>query len=483
MTRTLPFATYLEAITLAKELLTKSVTELGALIKAKEVSPVDVTAELLDHAKALNPEVNAYISFREEAMADAKTAEAEIAAGNYRGPFHGVPLAIKDNIYVGGEVSTMASKIHRDFVSKDDASVIARLREAGAVLTGKLNMHEYAWGIDNNSPHFGAVRNPWDPAKVPGGSSGGSGAAVASNMTFATLGTDTAGSIRIPSAACGIVGLKPTHGRVSKYGCFPLAWTLDHIGPMTKTVADAAAMLEIIAGFDPRDPTCVDTPTSNYTAALTGDVKGLVIGVEEDYYFKDVDTEIERLVRAQIDALVAQGAKLKKVKIPTLKYSEWTELATSLSEASAIHHQDLVNRPDDFGADIRFLFELGELFSSVDYLQAQQIRRQLKDDFRAAFNEVDVLIAPTLPVMAPNIGDSEADLNGSKVDLIDNFIRFTGPSNLTGLPAMSVPVGFNGDLPVGLQIVGRAFDEGTVLNVGSAIEAGAPMGTRTPVLA
>lgn len=249
---------------------------------------------------------------------------------------------------------------------------------------------------------------------------------------------------------------------------------------MTKTVADAAAMLQVIAGFDRQDPTTVDVPTTDYTAALTGDVSGLVIGVNEEYFFKDVDSEIERLVRAQIDNLVGQGAMLKTVKIPALRYSEWTELATSLSEASAIHHRDLVNRPDDFGADIRFLFELGELFSSVDYLQAQQVRRQIKREFSQALSEVDVIITPTLPVIAPDIGNPEADLNGRKVDLIDNFIRFTGPSNLTGLPALSVPAGLNSGLPVGLQIIGRAFDEGTVLNVGSAVEAGQPMGTNRP---
>lgn len=468
---------------MSNELLAKSVTELAALIKSREVSPVDVTSSLLDHAESLNEEVNSYISFtRDQALADAKKAEEEIASGQYRGTFHGVPLAIKDNLYFAGQVTTMASKIHGDFVSPHDATVVAKLREAGTVFTGKLNMHEYAWGIDNNSPHFGAVRNPWDPSKIPGGSSGGSGAAVASDATFASLGTDTAGSIRIPSAACGIVGLKPTHGRVSKFGCFPLAWTLDHIGPMTKTVADAAAMLQVISGFDAKDPTCVNTPVGDYTTGLTGNVKGLVIGVEENYFFKDVDSEIERLVRAQIDNLVAQGATLRTVSIPTLRHSEWAELATSLSEASAIHHRDLVARPDDFGSDIRFLFELGELFSSVEYLQAQQIRRKLKAEFTTALSEVDVLVAPTLPVMAPDIGSTEADLNGRKVDLIDNFIRFTGPSNLTGLPALSVPAGLNGSLPVGLQVIGRAFDEATVLNVGAAVERSNPLGGHRPAL-
>lgn len=466
---------------MSKELLSKSITELAGLIESKTVSPVEATEALLDHAQAMNGEINAYISFRpEEAMAEAKAAEAEIAAGNYRGPLHGVPMAIKDNIYVGGEVTTMASKIHGDFVAEKDATVIAKLREAGMVLTGKLNMHEYAWGIDNNSPHFGPVKNPWDLEKVPGGSSGGSGAAVAANMTFGTLGTDTAGSIRIPSAACGIVGLKPTHGRVSKAGCFPLAWTLDHIGPMTKTVDDAAAMLQAIAGFDAQDPTSANAPVGNYTGNLSGDVKGMVIGVEEAYFFKDVDSGIEAIVRAQIDALVERGAVLKKIQIPTLRYSEWAELATSLSEASAIHHRDLQTRPEDFGADIRFLFELGELFSSVEYLQAQQIRRQLKGDFAAALGEVDAIIAPTLPVMAPKIGSSEADLNGKKVDLIDSFIRFTGPSNLTGLPALTVPAGLNGGMPVGLQIIGRAFDEATILNVGRAVELTVPLGDAKP---
>lgn len=464
---------------MSKELLTRTTTEVAELIANKEVSPVELTQSLLDHAHELNDQVNAYISFRDEAaLAEARAAEEEIAQGNYRGPLHGIPMAIKDNIYVGGEVTTMASKIHGDFVSKDDSSVVKKLREAGIVLTGKLNMHEYAWGIDNNSPHFGAVRNPWNPDKVPGGSSGGSGAAVASDMSFTTLGTDTAGSIRIPSAACGLVGLKPTHGRVAKYGCFPLAWSLDHIGPMSKSVADAAVTLQAIAGHDPRDPTSVDVPVPDYSAGLGGDPKDLVIGVEEDYFFRDVDSPIEQAVRKQIDELASQGATLKTVKIPSLRHSEWTELATSLSEASAIHHTDLQNRPEDFGADIRFLFELGELFSSVEYLQAQQIRRQIKQEFTAALQEVDVIIAPTLPVMAPDIGSPVAKLNGQDVDLIDAFIRYTGPSNLTGLPALTVPVGLNDGLPVGMQIIGREFDEAGVLKVGAQVEAGNPMADR-----
>ncbi|SIR31195.1 aspartyl/glutamyl-tRNA(Asn/Gln) amidotransferase subunit A [Paracoccus thiocyanatus] len=467
-----------------KDLLKKTMTEVAGLIKDKKVSPVEVTQNLLDYIDESNKKTNAYISVTAESALDsARQAEKEISAGNYKGVFHGVPLALKDNIYFKNEVTTMASKIHKDFVSEEDATVTERLRDAGAVFTGKLNMHEYAWGIDNNNPHFGAVHNPWNPDRVPGGSSGGSGAAVASHSSYTTLGTDTAGSIRIPSSACGLVGLKPTHGRVSKFGVFPLAWTLDHVGPMAKSVADAAAMLATIAGFDPRDPTCANVPVGDYTSGLNGQVKGLKIGINEEYFFKNVDGPVEKLIRERIADLEKQGATVKKVSIPSLRNAEWVELATSLSEASAIHHHDMQTRPEDFGADIRFLFELGELFTAVDYLQAQQARRQLKAEFDAALQEVDVLIAPTLPFIPPNIGDDKVNINGKQMDFIENCIRFTGPSNLTGLPAMTVPAGLGDGMPVGLQIIGRAFDEARVLNVGKAVEDMKPMGDKSPVLA
>lgn len=464
-----------------KELILKSATELAGMLKEKQVSPVEVTKNLLAYMDKVNGDTNSYISnTAESALQQAQQAEKEIMAGQYKGTYHGVPLALKDNIYFKDEVTTMASKIHADFKPADDATVTAKLREAGAIFTGKLNMHEYAWGIDNNNPHFGAVHNPWDTTRVPGGSSGGSGAAVASHVTYGSLGTDTAGSIRIPSAACGIVGLKPTHGRVSKFGVYPLAWTLDHVGPMSKTVADAAAMLEAIAGFDPRDPTCANLPTGNYLSQLNSDVKGLKIGVNEEYFFKDVDAPIEKLIRDRIADLEKQGATVQEVKIPALRYSEWAELAVSLSEASAIHHRDLQSRPQDFGADIRFLFEWGELFSSVDYLQALQVRRAIKQQFAQALSQVDVLISPTLPFVVPTIGDQLVNINGKQTDFIENCIRFTGPGNLTGLPAISVPAGLVNGLPVGLQIMGRAFDEQRLLNVAQAIENMNPMGGATP---
>ncbi|MFD1363309.1 amidase [Lentibacillus salinarum] len=466
---------------LSKELASKSVEELAPLIENKSVSPVEVTRAVLDQAQATQEQVNSYMEiYREDALEEAEKAETEINNGIYRGMYHGIPMAIKDIIYMKDKVTTMSSKIHKDFVSDYDATVVSKLKEAGVVFTGKLSLHEYAWGITNNNPHYGAVRNPWNLDKIPGGSSGGSGAAIAADATVASLGTDTAGSIRIPSSACGTVGLKQTFGRVSKHGVYPLAWTLDHVGPMTKTVKDAAGLLQIIAGFDKNDPTTVDVPVDNYMEQITGDVKDLVIGVNEDYFFNRVDPGIEQLVRDGIQKLVDQGAKVQEVKIPALQYAEWAELVTSLSEASTIHHSDLQTRPQDFGNDIRMLFELGELPSAVDYLQAQQVRRQLKQDFQKAFEQVDVLIAPTLPVLPNDIGSDFADLNGEKVDLIDNIIRFMGPENLTGLPALSVPCGFSEGLPVGMQIIGPAFKEGRILNAGYAFEKSNPMQGKRP---
>jgi aspartyl-tRNA(Asn)/glutamyl-tRNA(Gln) amidotransferase subunit A len=479
----LAFATFQEATTLSKNLVDLSVEELAPLLEKKSISPVELTKEVLDHAENSEPQINAYMAiYREDAEKDALVAEEEIINGQYRGMYHGIPMALKDNLYFKNKVTTMSSKIHKDFVPDYDATVVKKLREAGVIFTGKLSMHEYAWGITNNNPHYGPVRNPWDLDKIPGGSSGGSGAAVAAGSSVASLGTDTAGSIRIPSSACGIVGLKPTHGLVSKYGCYPLAWSLDHIGPMTKTVKDAAGLLEIIAGFDKNDPTSVNVDKGNYLSKVNGDVKDLVIGVNEDFFFNQVDTDIDKLVRAGIQSLVDQGAKVETVKIPTLQYAEWAELVTSLSEAAAIHDTDLKNRPNDFGDDIRMLFELGQLPSAVDYLQAQQVRRQLKQDFNKAFQQVDVLISPTLPVAPNNIGEDLVDLNDKQVDLIDNIIRFTGPANLTGIPGLSVPCGFKGNLPIGLQIMGPAFSEALLLNTGYALEQTKPLQGRKPNL-
>lgn len=448
-----------------------TITELAPLIKQKKVSPKEVTQSVVNQIERLNPKLNAFIDVTaEKAIQQAAAAEAEIMDGHYRGPLHGIPMALKDNMYIKNERTTMGSKIHQDFIPTVNATVVDKLAANGVVFTGKLNLHEYAWGATNDNPHFGACRNPWNPELISGGSSGGSGVSTAADMTIATLGTDTGGSIRIPSSFCGITGLKPTHGLVSKYGVFPLAWSLDHVGPMTKTAEDAAHVLQAIVGFDAKDPTSVQVDSVVYAEALTGSVKGLRIGINEEYFFRQVDQGVETAVRKAIASLEAAGATVEVVKVPALSLAEYSEMITIITEASAIHHQHLLEREEDFGEDVRFLLKLGELPSGVDYLQAQQIRAQLNHDFQKMFQTVDVMISPTLPFLPPKIGSATGRINGEDVSLLDHFIRFTGPLNLTGLPAISVPCGFSDDLPVGMQIVGPTFSETRLLNVAYTLE-------------
>ncbi|QOR85510.1 Asp-tRNA(Asn)/Glu-tRNA(Gln) amidotransferase subunit GatA [Geobacillus stearothermophilus] len=453
-----------------KRLNTKTISELSPLLKNKEVSPVELVDDVLEQIETLNNKLNAYIEVTaEKARKQAELAESEIRSGNYRGPLHGIPIAIKDILYVANETTTMGSKIHRNFRPTYSATVIEKLTEAGAVFPGKTNLHEYAWGATNNNPHFGPARNPWDPERIPGGSSGGSGVATAAHMTIASLGTDTGGSIRIPSSFCGIVGLKPTYGLVSKYGCFPLAWSLDHIGPMAKTARDAAYILEAMAGYDPKDPTSTDAPATSYSTQFMESVKGVKIGIEP-YFFDHVDEGVERAVKQAIASLEREGAVVENVRIPTLQYAQYAEMITILSEASAIHHNHLVEREEDFGDDVRFLLKLGELPSAVDYLEAQQIRLKLDHEFMEIFNKVDVLITPTIPFLPPKIGQDTVWINGEEVNFLDHIIRFTGPFNLTGLPVVTVPCGFVQGLPVGMQIIGPVFGEGTILNVADVFE-------------
>lgn len=451
---------------MSKSLNQFAIEELAPMLENKEISPVEVTNAVFNQIDEMDDKINSYISVtKDQAIMGAKVAEQEILSGNYRGKLHGVPMAIKDNIYFKGSKTTMGSKIHQNFIPEYDATVVEKLRDQGVIFTGKLNLHEYAWGATTNNPHYGACRNPWDLDRIPGGSSGGSGAAVAAHLTIASLGTDTGGSIRIPSSFCGIIGLKPTHGLVSKHGSFPLAWSLDHIGPMTKTVKDNAYVLEAIAGFDSKDPSSINSDRKTYSSMLGNGIKGLRIGVNEEYFFKDVDENVEKAVRQALLDLEKAGATLVEVDIPSMVYSEFAELVTIMSEPSAIHHDNLISRPEDFGEDVRLPLKVGELFSAVDYLQAQQVRWQLNIEFQKVFQDVDVVITPTLPFLPPKIGQLTVNINNKKdVYYPTDIIRFTGPFNLTGLPAASIPCGYANGLPIGMQIVGPAFREDIILN-------------------
>lgn len=466
-----------------EKLNAKSIAELAPLLRDKKVSPVEVTTSVLQQTEKYNETLNAYLNiYDKEAIAAARVAEEEIVQGNYRGPLHGIPIGIKDNVYMKDKVTTMGSLIHKDFKPDFDATVIQKLTTAGAIVTGKLNMHEYALGITTNNPHYGPSRNPWNTKRTSGGSSGGSGVAVAADMAIATIGTDTGGSIRIPASACGIVGLKPTYGRVSKYGCFPEAWTLDHVGPMTKTVNDTAILLAGIEGFDQYDPASVRIPEISQDLFYGKDMTEMVIGVNESFYFKEVDSRIESIVRKRIQQLEEMGAKIKTVAIPTLKYAEYALTITDMSEASTVHHENLLARPQDFGEDVRPILELGEVPSAVEYLQAQQIRRQLKKEFQEVFQSVDAVIAPTIPIVPPEIGEETVWLNGEEVDLFDHILRLTSPTNFTGMPSLSVPVGLVDGMPVGIQVIGNGFEERKILKLGQIIESMEPMSGEKPGL-
>lgn len=454
-----------------KSLISKPVSELAPLIQNKTISPVELTKAVLEHAEAGQKDINAFISFtRGKAEAAARHAEQEIMNGNYRGMYHGIPIALKDNIYIKDEMTTVGSKIHKDFKPEYDATVVDKLTQAGAIFTGKLNMHEYAYGITNNNPHYGASRNPWNTDKITGGSSGGSGAAVAADLTMASLGTDTSGSIRIPAALCGIVGLKPTFGRVSTYGTFPLTPSQDHLGPMTKNIKDTAGLFQLIAGQDNKDPMTLHAPIDGYLDHLTGDVNGLVIGVDENYFFENVDDDIEKAVKDDIRFLEENGAKVELVELSSLYDTEDLDHITVFSEASVIHQEEFLKNPEGFGIEMKTMFENIKVPDAIEYIKAQQSKRKIKSEMLQVFDKVDVLIAPTLPFTAPDIGSDFVDINGRKEELIKSALHFMRPASLTGLPALSIPCGFKEGLPIGLQLIGQPLSEAKLLNIGYAIE-------------
>lgn len=463
------------------DLTTKSIIELAPLLEKRELSPVELTEAFLSQSNKYNNDINAYIEITsEKAMSAAKLAEEEIISGDYRGPLHGIPMALKDMFYFKGENVTVGSKIHKNFIPDYNATVVHKLKQAGVIFTGKLNMHEYALGSTTDNPHFGSCHNPWDLERTPGGSSGGSGAAVASDMSVASLGTDTAGSVRIPAAYCGVVGLKPTFGRISKHGLFPLNWSKDHIGPITKTVYDSALFLEILSGYDSKDPTSENAIIEKYTEKLSEDISGMVIGINTDYFFNRIDKDVEIITREAIQQLENMGARVENVKIPSLEHAEFSLQAINVAEASAIHHYNLISNSNDFGNDVRLMLEFGELLSAVDYIQAQQIRHKLTDEFARAFERVDVMISPTLPCLPPKIGEEFVDINGEKSSFLNESIRLTGPLNLTGSPAMNIPSGLVDNLPVGLQIIGPSFKEENILKIAYAFEKTNPLKDKKP---
>jgi aspartyl-tRNA(Asn)/glutamyl-tRNA(Gln) amidotransferase subunit A len=470
-----------------------TIGEIAPLIRKKQISPLELTRCYLERIKTLNPVLNAYLAMTEEgALAAAKRAEREITKGNYRGPLHGIPFSIKDNIAVKGATTTAGSKILSDWVPDFDATVVERLKEAGAVILGKTNMHEWAKGSNSINPFYGTSLNPWDTTRVPGGSSGGSAVAVAAGLCLASLGTDSAGSVRNPASLCGTVGLKPTLGRVSSFGgvAGTGGYTVNHFGVFTRTVKDCALVLGHIAGHDPKDPLSSDEPVPNYTKPIGKPVKGMKIGIIKGYFEQSLVGEVRRAFEEALRMLKALGMKTQEVTIPHMDLVPALQAASTRPEANSDHDHYLRTRPRDYSPGLLYSLIAGLLIPAPVYVTAQRVRRLLCQEFDTAFEKVQVIVAPTLFSTAPTIeecnrGYIEAD--GQRINLQDragNFLtRYTIPFNVTGLPTISICCGFSSSgLPIGMQISAPPFQEGTVFQVADAYEKVAEWYKRNPQL-
>jgi aspartyl-tRNA(Asn)/glutamyl-tRNA(Gln) amidotransferase subunit A len=448
-----------------------SIVEAARQLRARKVSSVELTRISLDKIAKLDGKLNAFITVMEErALAQARKADKELAGRKDRGPLHGIPVAVKDIFSTKGVRTTGGSKIYVDHVPDYDAAVVERLERAGAVIVGKTNLHELAYGITSSNPHFGAVRNPWDLERIPGGSSGGSGAAVAAGMVFLAMGSDSGGSIRVPASFCGTVGLKPTFGRVSRYGVMPLDFSLDHVGPLTRSVRDAALALQVLAGQDPRDDTSSSHPVPNYLPPKKISLKGIRIGWPENFFFDRVDREIALSVKLMAEAAEDLGAIMTPVRVPDMAEVNTIARVVLLAEASALMEPYLKQR-DNFGPDVLALLDQGRLLSATDYINAQRLRRVEQQKFQQVWKQVDCIFTPTTPIVAPKIGQSTVQIGDQAEDARLASTRLVRGINLLGLPALSVFCAFNHEgLPFGLQLIGKPFGEATILRVGAALE-------------
>ncbi len=480
-----------------------TIKEASDLINKKEISPVELTQSILDRIQDKDEKLNTYITvLSEKALESAKKAEEEISRGNYLGPLHGIPLGLKDIFITKNITTTCGSKMLENFIPPYDATVTQKLLDSGAVILGKNNMDEFAMGSSTETSYFGPTANPWDLQRVPGGSSGGSASATAASLCLGSVGTDTGGSIRQPAALCGVVGMKPTYGRVSRFGMIAFASSLDQAGPITKTVEDTALILNAISGPDPKDSTCVNIPVPDYTLSLKGDIKGLKIGIPKEYFIDGMDKEVEDASRKAISAMEGLGAEIIEISLPHTEYAVLTYYIIAPSEASSnlarydgvkygyrtegaesLRDMYFKTRAEGFGDEVKRRIMLGTYalssgYYDAYYLKAQRVRTLIKNDFEEAFKKVDAIMAPTTPEVAFKIGEKTED--PIKMYLSDVL---TVPCNIAGLPGISVPCGFSTDgLPIGIQVLGKPFDEETVLHVAYAYEQHTDWREKTPAV-
>src|ERR671919_895339 len=456
-------------------LLNLTIKDLSELISAREISPVDLIESMLERIAKLNPMLNAFITVLEDsARQDAKNADLLIKEGKYRGPLHGIPVSLKDLIYVKGARSTSGSKILSNFVPQYDSTVVKKLKEAGAIIIGMNNTHEFACGITNINPHYGSSKNPWDIHRMSGGSSGGSAVAVSAGMTPVSIGTDTSGSIRVPSSLCGLFGLKPTYGRVSKYGVMPLAPSIDHVGPIARTAWDTAALLQAIAGYDILDESTLDLPVPDYLHDISKTLekaREFRLGVPNQYFFDLIDSSVMEVFEDCLDEMHGCGITTVPVTLnETHKiYEAWKGFR--LGESAAVHSLWLSSRRSEYGDDVLAMLERGTKISAVEYITALRYKKELTDDILRAMKGLDGLLVPTTAISAPRLEDTSIDINGKSTEVYIALSRLTTVFNITGLPSLNVPAGLvDGTVPVGVQLVGRGFDEGLLLGLANLYE-------------
>jgi aspartyl-tRNA(Asn)/glutamyl-tRNA(Gln) amidotransferase subunit A len=461
-----------------------ALTEVAQAIAQKRVSSREVTQSCLARIAQWQPRLNAFMAIEaEEALAAADAADAALAKGHNRGALHGVPLAHKDMYYDAGKVVTCGSKIRRDWVAATTATSLQRLKDAGTVRLGSLQMVEFAYGPTGHNPHYGAVHNPWNVHHITGGSSSGSGSAVAARLTFAALGSDTGGSIRMPAHFCGVTGLKTTVGRISRAGAMPLSQSLDTVGPLARTAEDCALLLGLMAGADPSDPTAVGGDVPDYMAATGGSLKGLTVGLPTAFYVDDLDTDTARILDETVATLKREGAKVVAVELPEQRQLTAACQFVLAVEAAAFHKRWMIERPQDYGAQVLMRLQNGLAMPAVSYLEAMRWRGPALAAHLAATAGADVVLAPVAPAAAPTIAESDVGNSPDAEAMIQRLTRFTRPVNYLGLPSLAIPAGFTAaGLPIGMQLIGRPFGEATLLRAGAAFQRATDFHARCPAM-
>ncbi len=467
-----------------EDLAFASIHELAPKIKDGSVSPVELTEIALERVSKLDSKLNSFLDvWNDEALAAAAKAETEIAGGNYRGPMHGIPIGLKDLVDVAGKPTTAGSKVLQSNIATANATVTNRLNEAGAITIGKTNLVEFALGSAGVNPYTGDAHNPWDIDKITGGSSSGSGAAVAGGLVYGALGSDTGGSIRMPASLCGIAGIKPTYGRVPRTGVLDLSWSKDHVGPMTRRTADCAHMLKVIAGHDPGDIASSNRPVPDYAADLDKGLDGLRIGIPEHFFFDPdvVDPEVMTSVNEAIEVLANNGAEIVPIPMKWVSQGRAINVIISVAEGLAVHEKMLAEHADDYTPGVRGRIQTALAIPAVDYIRAQRARQAFSVRMAEATKDVDVLATPSIPVLAHTIAECTVPPGDVIAEKSHEIPLFTSIFDVTGEPSLSVLCGFDStDMPIGLMITGHAFDESMVLRVGHAYEEIAGWHSRRP---